>query len=94
MMAQLWAQTGPGSGAMSWGERVFGFIDTPLPFSPFGEYLVVLFVLWLIARRADRRPNTFDTQAQDILDEKFEKGEISRQAYEKYRQQMALDQKR
>lgn len=78
----------------AWIQRVIGYLDTPLPFSPFSEYLLVLFVLWLLARRADRRPNTFDTQAQDVLDEKFQKGEISRAAYEKYRQQMALEQKR
>ncbi|HSJ06700.1 MAG TPA: hypothetical protein VK936_08360 [Longimicrobiales bacterium] len=94
MIAQLLVQAAAGSGDVSLGERIFTFIDTPAPFSPFSEYLIVLFVLWLIARRADRKPNTFDIQAQEVLDEKFEKGEISRQAYEKFRQQMELEAKR
>jgi hypothetical protein len=94
MIAHLLVQAAAGSGDASLGERIFSFIDTPAPFSPFSEYLLVLFVLWLIARRADRKPNTFDVQAQEILDEKFEKGEISRQAYEKFRQQMELEAKR
>lgn len=95
MQAQLFAQAAAAAAEPdAWAQRILSFLDTPLPYSPFSEYLLVLFVLWLIARRADRRPNTFDTQAQDVLDEKFEKGEISRAAYEKYRQQMALEQKR
>jgi hypothetical protein len=76
-----------------WGRRMFEFIQTPAPFSPFSEYLLILFVLWLIARRANR-PKPFDTQAQDVLDEKYARGELSRKAYEKYRQQMSLRQKR
>jgi hypothetical protein len=94
MIAHLLVQTAAGSGSVSLGERVFSFIDTPAPFSPFSEYLLILLVLWLMARRADRKPNTFDVQAQEVLDEKFEKGEISRQAYEKFRQQMELEAKR
>lgn len=78
----------------TWGQRVLSFFDTPLPFSPFSEYMIVLFVLWLLAHRADRRSNTFDTKAQDVLDEKFAKGEISKAAYEKFRQQMALEQQK
>lgn len=95
MLALILAQAAaPATEPDAWIQRIIGFLDTPLPYSPFSEYLLVLFVLWLLARRADRRPNTFDTQAQDVLDEKFQKGEISRAAYEKYRQQMALEQKR
>jgi hypothetical protein len=74
-------------------QRLASFVDTPLPFSPFSEYLVLLFILWAIARRANR-PKPFDTQAQDVLDEKFAQGEISRSAYDKFRQQMASRMKR
>jgi hypothetical protein len=82
-------------GAESFGlwERIWTFVDTPAPFSPFSEYLFLLFVLWLIARRANRA-KPFDTQAQDVLDDKFAAGELSKSAYDKYRQQMALRPKR
>lgn len=79
--------------SFGWWDRVLTFIDTPAPFSPFSEYLLLLFVMWLIARRANR-PKPFDTQAQDVLDEKFEAGELTQQAYDKYRQQMTLRPKR
>ena len=74
-------------------QRVKDFIDTPAPYSPFSEYLLVLFILWLLARRANRK-QSFDTQAQEVLDEKYARGEISKKAYDKYRQDVSLRPKR
>ncbi|MGH7460003.1 MAG: hypothetical protein ACREMA_03115 [Longimicrobiales bacterium] len=73
-------------------QKVIDFIDTPAPYSPFTEYLAVLFLLWLLARR-DRR-NTFDARAQEVLDQKLSEGEIDKKTYEKYRQEMSLRPKR
>ncbi len=73
-------------------QRVIDFLDTPAPYSPFTEYLAVLFLLWLLARR-DRR-NTFDAKAQEVLDQKLANGEINKKTYEKYRQEMSLKPKR
>lgn len=92
-MYMLALQTAADTAPMGWWERVVTFIDTPAPYSPFSEYLLLLFILWLIARRANR-PKPFDTQAQEVLDEKFEAGELSRKAYDKYRQEMAVRPKR
>jgi hypothetical protein len=78
---------------VGWLRYILDFIDTPAPYSPFSEYLLLLFVLWLIARRHDRR-RSFDTQAQEVLDDKYAKGEISQKAYEKYRQDVSLRPKR
>ncbi len=70
-------------------ERVLEFLDTPAPYSPFSEYLLVLFLLWLLARR--QRPKIdFGGQAQSVLEEKFKKGEIDRKTYEKYRQELSM----
>jgi hypothetical protein len=66
------------------------FINTPAPFSPFTEYLAVLFVLWLLARRQHRKREDFGKQAQEVLDRKFASGELSAEAYEKYRQDNEL----
>lgn len=71
-----------------WVTSLIEFIDTPAPFSPLTEYLAVLFLLWLLARRQE--PPTFDTQAQDVLDEKYREGELSKEAYEKFRQDLSL----
>lgn len=75
------------------GRTILDFIDSPAPYSPFSEYLLLLFILWLIARRENRK-QTFDTQAQDVLDDKYAKGELSKQAYDKHRQNMAVRPKR
>jgi hypothetical protein len=77
-----------------WFHNVLTFLDSPAPYSPFSEYLLVLFVLWLIARRANRRKQSFDTQAQEVLDQKYADGELSEKAYNKFRQQTALRPKR
>lgn len=74
-------------------QYIVDFVDSPAPYSPFSEYLLLLFVLWLIARR-DHRKKTFDTQAQEVLDEKYSRGELTKEAYEKYRQDVALRPKR
>jgi len=71
---------------------VLDFLDTPAPYSPFSEYLLVLFLLWLLARREKRK--TFDTKAQEVLDQKLAEGEIDRKTYDKYRQEMSLRPKR
>lgn len=74
-------------------QRVLDFLDTPAPYSPFSEYLAVLFLLWLLARRSHQR-KTFDTKAQEVLDQKLASGEIDKKTYEKYRQEMSLRPKR
>lgn len=74
-------------------QSVLDFLDTPAPYSPFTEYLAVLFLLWLLARR-DQRRDTFDAKAQQVLDEKLAEGEIDELTYEKYRQEMSLRPKR
>ncbi|HEX2168040.1 MAG TPA: hypothetical protein VHG09_12475 [Longimicrobiales bacterium] len=82
----------PGQG--DWVDSVLTFLDTPAPYSPLSEYLLVLFILWLIARRHDRKKETFEGQAQEVLDEKLQNGELSRESYDKFRQDMALQPKR
>jgi hypothetical protein len=77
-----------------WVDSLLTFLDTPAPYSPLTEYLLVLFVLWLIARRHDRKKETFEKQAQEVLDEKLDRGELSRDAYDKFRQDLALRPKR
>jgi hypothetical protein len=71
-----------------WVTSVIEFLDTPLPYSPLSEYLVVLFLLWLLARR--QAPPNFDTQAQEVLEEKHQEGELTDKAYEKFRQDLSL----
>ena len=73
-----------------WVDSVLAFLDSPAPYSPLSEYLLVLFILWLMARRHDRKKKTFETQAQEVLDEKLQKGEISKEMYDKFRQDLAL----
>lgn len=77
-----------------WVDSILTFLDTPAPYSPLSEYLLVLFVLWLLARRHERRKDTFEQQAQEVLDEKLQKGELSRDAYDKFRQDLVLRPKR
>ncbi|MGH7444686.1 MAG: hypothetical protein ACREKM_07410 [Longimicrobiales bacterium] len=77
-------------GGPGWWQWVVDFIDTPAPYSPFSEYLLVLFVLWLLARHDARKQGDFGRQAQEVLEEKYQKGEISKKAYDKYRQDISL----
>jgi hypothetical protein len=74
----------------NWLQHVLTFIDTPAPYSPFSEYLLVLFILWLLARRGAEKKKDFSAEAQHVLDEKFKKGEIDRATYEKYRQELSM----
>jgi hypothetical protein len=65
------------------------WLDSPLPYSPFSEYILVLLILWFVARK--QRPNVdFSEQAQEVLEEKFKKGEIDKKTYEKYRQELSM----
>jgi hypothetical protein len=70
-------------------QKVLDFFDTPAPYSPFSEYLAVLFLLWLLARRTNEKKD-FSAEAQNVLDEKFKRGEIDRPTYEKYRQELTM----
>jgi hypothetical protein len=90
----LLLQTAAPPGEGDWVDSILAFLDTPAPYSPLTEYLIVLFVLWLIARRHDRKKETFERQAQDVLDEKLQMGELSREAYDKFRQDLAMRPKR
>lgn len=68
--------------------RVYEFL------SPYNEFIVVLFVLWLFARRGRPKQGDFNRQAQDVLEEKYRKGELSRKAYDKYRQDISMRPRR
>lgn len=62
--------------------------------SPYTEYVIILLVFWLFARRGGKKQGDFSQQAQQVLDELYQKGEISRKAYEKFRQNISLRPKR
>lgn len=62
--------------------------------SPYTEYIVILFVFWLFARRGAQKQGDFNKQAQDVLDELYQRGEISEKAYQKFRQDISLRPKR
>lgn len=62
--------------------------------SPYNEFIVLLFVLWLFARRGRPEAEDFNRQAQEVLEQKYRKGEISRKAYEKYRQDISMRPRR
>jgi len=90
MMLQISAAAAEGGG---WWQAVKDFVDTPAPYSPFTEYLLLLFILWLVARlehARDERRKSFNKQAQDVLQEKYEQGELSKGAYEKFRQDVTM----
>jgi hypothetical protein len=70
-------------------QRFLEFIDTPAPYSPFSEYLLVLFILWFMARRVETKKD-FSAEAQRVLDDKFKRGELDRPTYEKYRQELSM----
>lgn len=61
---------------------------------PYKYFLLVLIVFWLVARRSPPPKEDFNRKAQAVLDEKYRKGEISRKAYEKYRQDISFRQRR
>ena len=93
-MILLLQTAAPPAAEGDWVDSILSFLDSPAPYSPLTEYLLVLFVLWLIARRHDRKKDTFQEQAQEVLDEKLRKGELSRDAYDKFRQDLILRPKR
>ena len=62
--------------------------------APYYEVMIVLLLLWLLARRTSTRQGDFSRQAQEVLEEKFRRGEISQRAYEKFRQDIAVRPKR
>jgi hypothetical protein len=68
--------------------RVYEFL------SPYNEFIVILFVLWLFARRGRPGAEDFNRQAQEVLEQKYRTGEISRKAYEKYRQDISMRPRR
>lgn len=70
-------------------QRFLEWIDTPAPYSPFTEYLLVLFILWFLARRTEKKKD-FSAEAQMVLDEKFKRGELDKATYEKYRQELSM----
>lgn len=93
MITRTLLQAGDAAAGPGFWARVLDFIDTPAPYSPLSEYLLVLFVLWLIARISRRRQESFSIQAQDVLDQKYHSGELSRKAYDKYRQDVTRQRK-
>jgi uncharacterized membrane protein len=62
--------------------------------SPYTEYIVILFVFWLFARRGAQKQGDFNLQAQEVLDELYRRGEITQKAYEKFRQDVSMRPKR
>lgn len=62
--------------------------------APYYEVLIILLLLWLLARRTSSKQGDFSRQAQEVLEEKFKRGEISQRAYEKFRQDISLRPKR
>lgn len=62
--------------------------------SPYNAFILVLFVLWLFARRGRPRQGDFNKQAQEVLEEKYRTGEISKKTYEKFRQDVSLRMRR
>jgi hypothetical protein len=70
-------------------QSLLELIDSPLPYSPMSEYVVVLLILWILARTADKKKD-FSAEAQKVLDEKYKRGEIDYEAYEKFRQELSM----
>jgi uncharacterized membrane protein len=61
---------------------------------PYTEYIAILFVFWLFARRGAQKQGDFNRQAQEVLDELYQRGEITEKAYQKFRQDISLRPKR
>ena len=72
-----------------------GLVSRALAYlGPYTEYIVILFVFWLFARRGAQKQGDFNRQAQEVLDELYQKGEITEKAYQKFRQDISLRPKR
>jgi hypothetical protein len=78
--------------ATRWLDSVIGLLDSPLPYSPLTEYALLILLLWFFARRRAPEPNLGE-QAQEVLDHKYQQGELTKDAYDKYRQDMTLRNK-
>ncbi len=92
----MWAlmlQVVEGSATPEVKDHIYSFLDTPAPYSPFSEYLAIMFLLWLLARTG-RKKETFEKQAQEVLEEKYASGEINKKTYDKFRQDASLRPKR
>ena len=70
-------------------QSFLNLVDSPLPYSPMSEYVVVLLVLWVLARTTEKKKD-FSAEAQRVLDAKFKRGEIDAVAYEKFRQELSM----
>jgi uncharacterized membrane protein len=53
-------------------------------------YVVVLIFLWILARLGRQKEKDFSAEAQRVLDLKFQKGELDRATYEKFRQELSM----
>jgi uncharacterized membrane protein len=94
LLAMLWAglqQTGQELPPLGFGTIISDLFQYV---SPYAEYIVILFVFWLFARRGAQKQGDFNRQAQEVLDELYKRGEITQKAYEKFRQDISLRPKR
>ena len=78
----------PSATRPTFGDYVHNFFTSPEQL--LYAYLFILLVLWVIARVGRQKQKDFSAEAQKVLDEKFHKGEIDRDAYEKYRQELSM----
>jgi uncharacterized membrane protein len=88
LLAQGAMTTPPDPGWLVVGRELWAAIE------PYKYFLLVLIVFWLVARRSPPARDDFNRQAQQVLDEKFRKGEISKKAYDKYRQDISFPPRR
>ena len=89
LLAMMQAQAAPSdlTGAQDGLEKIKNFIEQT---GYFKYYLLVMFLLWLIARLGQKPRKDFSAEAQRVLDEKYQKGEIDTKTYEKYRQELSM----
>ena len=85
-MLQAPVDTTDVSAEQGWDKIIHFIEDTGY----FKYYLLALFLLWLIARLGQKPRKDFSAEAQRVLDEKFQKGEIDVKTYEKYRQELSM----
>ena len=94
LLAMLWAglqQAEPELPPLEFGSMLARLFQC---LSPYTEYIVILFVFWMFARRGAQKQGDFSRQAQEVLDELYKRGEITQKAYEKFRQDISLRPKR
>jgi hypothetical protein len=56
--------------------------------------IVMLLFLWLLRRVDDKKQGDLKRSATDVLEEKYNKGEISEESYRKTRAELSLRQKK